>query len=84
MFDFEYGEIWNCSRCVRWSLVWNDSREENVSNSDSNFSDSEENSGTNEDDESFDSHDSEAKVSFDSERFFVVVAKNVYLLYVTS
>ena len=29
-------------------------------------------------------HDSEAKVSFDSERFFVVVAKNVYLLYVTS
>ena len=67
-----------------WDEVWNDSREENVSNSDSNFSDSEENSGANEDDVSFDSHDSEAKVSFDSERFFVVVAKNVYLLYVTS
>lgn len=55
-----------------WDEVWNDSREENVSNSDSNFSDFEENSGANEDDESFDSHDSEAKVSFDSERFFVV------------
>ena len=67
-----------------WDDVWNDSREENVSNSDSNFSDFEENSGANEDDESFDSHDSEAKVSFESERFFVVVAKNVYLLYVTS
>jgi len=38
----------------------------------------------NEDDESIDSHDSEAKVSFDGERFFAVVAKNVYLLYVTS
>ena len=64
--------------------VWNDSGEENVSNSDIDFSDFEENSGANEDDESVDSHDSEAEDSFDSERFFVVVAENVYLLYVTS
>ena len=69
-----------------WDEVWNDSREENVSNSDSNFSDFEDNSGANEDDESIDSHYSEAEVSFDGEleRFFVVVAKNVYLVYVTS
>ena len=64
--------------------VWNDSGEENVSNSDIDFSDFEENSGANEDDESVDSHDSEAEDSFDSEGFFVVVAENVYLLYVTS
>ena len=67
-----------------WDEVWNDSGEENVSNSDSDFSDFEENSGANEDDESFDSHDSEGEDSFDGERFFVVVAENVYLLYVTS
>ena len=64
--------------------MWNFSGEENVSNSDSDFSDFEENFRANEDDESIESHDSEAEVSFDGERFFVVVSENVYLLYVTS
>ena len=67
-----------------WDEVWNDSGEENVSNSDNNFSDFDDNSEANEDGESIDSHDSEAEVSFDGERFFVVVAENVCLLYVTS
>ena len=67
-----------------WDEVWNDSGEENVSNSDNNFSDFEDNSEANEDGESINSHDSEAEVSFDGERFSVVVAENVCLLYVTS
>lgn len=67
-----------------WEEVWNFSGEENIFDSDSYFSDFEENFRANEDDEGIDSHDSEAEVSFDGERFFVVVSENVYLLCVTS